>query len=199
MLSDTAALLALLARYSYLLLFPLALLEGPVVAMLAGVLVAARLLNGPVAYLVIVLADLTGDSVYYLLGRWGRHPAVAPVLRRLGGTAEHLERLERALHRHGPRAFLAAKLSHFMVVPFLVATGVARLRYPRFLAYDLLPTLPKSACFLVLGVAFGGQIPRLRAYLDVGTGATVALALVLVGLYLPVARYRARRRQQGRA
>jgi hypothetical protein len=44
------AIMALLTQYGYFLLLPVSILEGPVVAMLAGALVSFHVLNGLLVY-----------------------------------------------------------------------------------------------------------------------------------------------------
>ncbi len=103
--------LSLLEAYPYLLLFPLVLLEGPIVTVAAGLLVAAGLIGWPVAYAVAVTADLTGDTLYYLLGRSARHPRAGRLLARLGLTEEKLAAMGASFGRNEGKALVGAKRS----------------------------------------------------------------------------------------
>src|ERR1700681_839043 len=64
-------LINLLAHYKYLILFPLAIVEGPILAVIAGFLCSRGFLNPFLVFPVIVLGDITGDTMCYPLGRWG--------------------------------------------------------------------------------------------------------------------------------
>src|ERR1700679_3523723 len=61
----------LLTQYRYFILFPLAIVEGPILAVVAGFLCINGFLNLFIVYPIIVLGDIIGDSIVYMFGRWG--------------------------------------------------------------------------------------------------------------------------------
>ena len=62
----------LLAQYKYLLLFPLSIVEGPAITVIAGFLCAGGYMNPFIALPVISTGDVIGDTIYYSLGRAGK-------------------------------------------------------------------------------------------------------------------------------
>src|SRR5918997_533893 len=82
-----------LADHPYALLGPLVLAEGPAATVLAGSLVGAGLAAFWPILLIVVVADVTADSVLYLLGRFGNGPRMTRLLRRLGLTDRRRLRL----------------------------------------------------------------------------------------------------------
>ncbi|HZL01197.1 MAG TPA: hypothetical protein VFC47_15015, partial [Caulobacteraceae bacterium] len=60
-------LASLLSRYGYAVLFPVAVVEGPGAAIVAGALVGSGQLDGVTVILMLVAADLVGDALYYAL------------------------------------------------------------------------------------------------------------------------------------
>src|ERR1700693_5824376 len=64
-------ILHLLAHYKYFILFPLAIVEGPILAVIAGFLCIRGFLNPFIVFPVIVIGDIMGDTLCYSLGRWG--------------------------------------------------------------------------------------------------------------------------------
>lgn len=186
---DTAALTALLATYSYLLLFPLMIVEGPIVTIAAGFLVRLHIMKAQIAYPIVVAGDLTGDSLHYLLGYWGRHRAVASYLSYLGLTEERRAKLEAVLTKHAARTLITAKISHFMGAPFLVAAGLVNMRFDRFLIYNLIATLPKSACFMLVGFFLGLHLERAAYYLRFGSVIAITGTFVMVVCYLVISKY----------
>jgi membrane-associated protein len=189
--------------YAYLVLFATVVVEGPIATVVAGVLVALGRLDWRIALPLIIIADLVGDTGYYALGYWSRHPLLAWIRQRLGLSDARLAPLERSFARHSGLLLISAKWSHFMGVPALVAAGLGRLPYPRFLGYSILATVPKSTMFLVLGVVFGNQaVVVLQHYLAIGSvvGLVVSgivVLLVLVGLPRLVARHLKTRTGEG--
>ena len=110
-----ARIVAILGQYGYAVLLPIAVVEGPAMAVIAGALVASGQMNGVVACVLLVLADLVGDAGYYGLGRFGHAPLLARISKRLSldarplrpaGAAVPRQRLEAPDDRQDPGAGL---------------------------------------------------------------------------------------------
>jgi len=150
---DTA--LQLLQVHGLLLLFPLAVIEGPIVTVVAGWLARLGYFRLEWAMLILILADLVGDSLLYGLGRAG--PDVLPQKWRLklGVTDERIAMVVEHFREKGGRTLLAAKLTHSFGFVALVAAGASRMSFPAFLGFNLIGTIPKTAFFLLVGYAVG--------------------------------------------
>jgi membrane protein DedA with SNARE-associated domain len=152
--------------------------------MLAGAAWAAGFLNGPLTYFVVVTGDLVADCLYYTLGRWGRESLITNWGRYLGLTVDRVERLERRFGSHGFKILLLGKLSHGIGGAFLVAAGMAKMPFPRFLLANVAATLPKSLLFLLVGYYFGQAIARTNSVLGFVAIGVVALAVVASVIYM---------------
>ncbi|HEV2355526.1 MAG TPA: hypothetical protein VGR89_14855, partial [Puia sp.] len=82
-----------LTVYKYAVLFPLAIIEGPVLAVIVGWLCAAGLMRIEAAYPIIIAGDMVGDSGCYLLGRVTKAGHINRLLRWLGCTEEKVDRI----------------------------------------------------------------------------------------------------------
>lgn len=176
------AVLSLLAAHPFLLLFPLVMLEGPIATICAGFLVSAGLASWPLAYAIAVTADLTADTFYYMLGRSARRPRIRRLIRRLGLTEGRRARFEREVRKNGPKALVGAKVADAAAIPVLVATGLAKVGYGRFLTWNVAATLPRAAVLMALGFFFGEQAIQC---LDRGS-AFAALAALALAVWLAV-------------
>ncbi len=182
------ALVYLLEAHPYLLLFPLVALEGPLATICAGFLVSAGFMSWPLAYALAVTADLTADTLYYLLGRSARHPRVGCLLHRVGLTQERLAAMEVAFRSKEARTVVGAKVTEIAAVPMLITAGLMKMGYGRFLAWNASVALLKTGVLLAVGFFAGGQVLSLAQRLDPGSAVPLALlALVAVG-YLMVSR-----------
>jgi membrane protein DedA with SNARE-associated domain len=150
----------ILAVYGYAALLPLTAIEGPAVTVFAGFLAAQGLFDLAGVYAVAVLGDLIGDVMYYAVGRWasGRW-MVQPKASRHGRWAARLhQRVSVLAPRIRTRAgamLLFGKLTHSAGFAVLLAAGAARVDLRRFLAFNLLGTLPKVLVLVLLGYWFG--------------------------------------------
>ncbi len=113
-------------------------------------------------YLSLVVADVTGDTFLYAVGRFGRRS----LKKRLGGlTEERLEKVKRRVDEH-PAAFLiTGKASHGIGGPILVAAGAIKMPLQQFLGINLAATAIKSIFLLGLGYYFSGSNLPFESYL----------------------------------
>jgi membrane protein DedA with SNARE-associated domain len=144
-----------IALYGYAALLPLAIIEGPAVTILAAFLAAEGLLDVTAVYVVVVVGDLIGDVLYYAVGRFllrrllDRPRAWATRLRhRIGVLAPRIRERASAM-------LLFGKLTHSAGFAVLLAAGAAHVPMRRFLAYNVLGTLPKSLVLVIVGYWFG--------------------------------------------
>jgi membrane-associated protein len=146
-------------------------------AMVAGALVAAGSLNAYAAGVLLVLADLVGDALYYSLGRFGHAPLLQRVSDRLSLHPERFKSLEQKFHDHDWKLILIGKTQAFGSI-ILYFAGASRMSFVRYLAVNLLGTVPK--------------VLHSTRYIDYVTVAMFAIALVLIASYLLVRRYLSR-------
>jgi membrane protein DedA with SNARE-associated domain len=156
------------------LMFPLAVVEGPIITVIGGALARAGVLPVAGIYLVAVIGDLAGDAVMYGLGRLA--PWLPPRLRaRLGLRPDRLDRLAAHFRVRGGITLVIGKLTHSAGFAVLVAAGAARMPFGRFLAINLAATLPKAAALLLLGYALGAAAGRVDDAILVASLAMLAL------------------------
>ncbi|PJE76129.1 hypothetical protein COV04_01200 [Candidatus Uhrbacteria bacterium CG10_big_fil_rev_8_21_14_0_10_48_11] len=170
-----------LFAYPYLVLFPAVVIEGPIVTVLAGFAVSLGYLNFLLAYTLVVVGDLVGDSLYYALGRWGRDSSLHRWGRLVGVTPERVERLDQHFEAHTGKTLLAGKFMHAIGGAILVAAGAARVRFLTFIWYNLLGTLPKSFLLLLVGYYFGKAYATIDRYLNY-TGIAIIILVAFVFL-----------------
>src|SRR4051812_19585297 len=66
-----SSLIGILIKYRYVALFPLAVIEGLIVALAVGFMVRLGYFSFIPAYGVMILGDFIPDSLYYAIGRYG--------------------------------------------------------------------------------------------------------------------------------
>ncbi len=175
-------LLVLMQHYGYWLLFPIAVIEGPIITVIAALLAAQGYLNIFAVYGIVVVGDMVGDLLYYAPGRWGKKYIVRWG-HLFGVNHEQLAALEERFRTRGGRTVLFGKWTHSAGFLFLVAAGAAEMPILPFLWYNFIGTLPKSLVFTLLGYFIGYQYNLLNSYLE--RGSLVALILLcFLGYYI---------------
>ncbi|WP_369790520.1 DedA family protein [Rouxiella sp. WC2420] len=170
---DLQSIEELVREYGLLLLAPLAVIEGPIVTVIAAYAARLGYFSLPAVCIIVILADLIGDAGYYCLGRWAIQSNGEPPkwLSFLGLNKARLATVVASFDKHGGRLLVIGKLTHSAGAVVLVASGMARMRFSHFIFYNAVAQVPKSLFFVAIGWSFGhviGQVDHWIAYLSVG-------------------------------
>lgn len=177
-------IVSLLQQYNYLILFPLEVVEGPLVAMASGFLSSLGYLNFFVVYVLIVAGDVTGDCLYYALGYFGRVKLVERWGRYIGINVEQVQKLETHFINHSRKTLVIGKLTHAIGALVLVTAGMAKMPFWKFVWYTFLPTLPKSLILILIGYYLGESYVKISTYLDYTSLGSVLLVIIFVATYI---------------
>jgi membrane protein DedA with SNARE-associated domain len=185
-------IIRLIADYRYFVIFPLAVIEGPIVALVVGALGASGDLDPVLAFLILVAADLVGDAAYYSLGRFGHSRSFGALATRLGLTSDKLAPVERAFKKNEVKFLLFGKTQAFGSV-ILYTCGALKMRLDRFIGWNLVATVPKVLLFELIGYYFGQTVLRATKIFDAIGVATFIVTIALVVLYFLLIRSAERR------
>lgn len=167
-----------LSTYGLALLLPLAVVEGPVVSVLAGILCSQNVLNWYWVLPVLVLGDLIGDLIYYAIGRFS-HARLQRLAVRLGVPIHRTQAWDTRVAAHTTRMLLIGKWTHAVGALVLVTAGAVPVGLGRFLLVNMLATIPKSMLLLAVGEFVG---PYAVAFFDrFGWLAPIAMFALGVG------------------
>lgn len=167
MIISPAELLFILENYRYWIIFPIAIFEGPIIIIISGFLIHLGVLNGYIAYLILVVADLIGDSLYYSIGKyWKKTKWIKKVGRFVGYDEKSDEFLEEHFKKHKVKTFLIGKISHGLGGTIQIASGIAGVRYYEFFGLSLLGTIPKVFALILVGFYLGSYYERINGYLQ---------------------------------
>jgi membrane-associated protein len=132
-------------------------------------------LRAPVAFVLLAIAAVLGNTLNYQIGRIIGPPAFSGRYRLL--KVEYLRRTEEFFRRHGG---MAVALSRFMPIirtfaPFVA--GVGRMPYTRFVAYNVLGGTLWVTLFVWGGYLFG-NIPIVKQNFGLVTILIIVLSLI---------------------
>jgi membrane protein DedA with SNARE-associated domain len=201
----TSQLLEQLETYGPWLLFALTFLEtsflwglvvpAGVAISVGTVLALAGTLELPLVVGAALAGGALGDSAGYWIGRVtgervlaGRGPWARAVRR-------HQDDLGRFFGRHPAYSVSVARLVSFVRTVMPTVAGMTGIRYPRFLAYELLGLAGCVALYVVIGIL--AEESWQRATQLVGLGGAVAFAIA--GTFLWMAFRRRHRHRRGHA
>ena len=174
----------LLARYKYFLLFPLAVVEGPIIAVIAGFLCIEGFLDIFLVFPIIVLGDVTGDSGCYVLGRWGMPPFLRRFGRWMGLGPEKLARVKGFFDAHPVRTIFLSKITLGIGVAGIYMAGNSRVPYRKFLGICLGTSAFQYIFYLGLGLLFGDAYMQIGRYMNFAAAFTIVAAFAVLLFFL---------------
>ena len=187
-------IVALASAHGLVLVAPLAVIEGPIVTVIAAWLASRYILDVRAVAAVVIAADVVGDLTLYALGRWGLHRLPKRWRDRLGLNRARLLGLAKHFRAQGTRTLVIGKLTHSAGAAILVAAGLAKLRLWRFFWVNLLTTIPKSLFFVGLGYSIGAAYARIDNWIS-RASLVLGGALILVGVLWLLSRWARRSRE----
>ncbi len=154
---QNSPLIAWLLAYRYPILFPFAIIEGPVVMMIAGFLVHQGLFLFWPTYLVLILGDLTGDIVWYWVGRRGARPLIRRYGTWLSLTEENVDNMEKLFHQHQTKILFISKLTggFGFAIATLIAAGAAKVPFRKYLLLNVFGEFVWAGILMGIGFFFG--------------------------------------------
>jgi membrane protein DedA with SNARE-associated domain len=164
-----------LGIWSYILLVLLAATEGPLSVLLGATAAAAGYLRLDWVYVSAVTGVLIGDFTWYWVGFAGKPEKFMRVGRWLGMHPEHIDKLQGAIRLHAVKLILLAKLSISLMIPTLVAAGMARVPWRRWLPVVFVTELLWTAMLVWVGYHATGLIARVEHSIQ-----TIGLAVVFL-------------------
>ncbi len=183
-MSTASTIVATIQAHGLYILFPLAVVEGPIVTVVAAFLASQGYLSLLAVYLAVVLADLVGDVAFYLTGRYGKQLLLDRWGHYVGITRARLVMLEDHFRSHGGKTLLIAKATHSLGFAALLAAGASHMRFGPFLWYNLLGTLPKCLFFLLVGYLLGSSYLQIDSYLFRYSLLVVVVAVIALVYWL---------------
>ena len=151
----------LLLTYRYIILIPLAILEGPIMTVICGFLVTLKFFNPFAVYVVMVLGDIVGDGGIYYLGYAGKQ-----YLHYFKITEAKLEKAKTYFHDNHKKAIIMSKLIHGIGFTGLVAAGASHVPYKRYFKTCAIISVIQSFIMLMIGIFFGHAYVIIGKYLN---------------------------------
>ncbi len=173
-------IIALLSHFKYWVLFPLSIVEGPIIAVIAGLLCSKEFLNPLYAWVIIVMGDITGDSLVYMLGRWGKSTPLREISRWLGFTDAKMARTRFFFEANPTRTISLSKIILGVGVAGIYMAGNARVPYKKFIGVCLVTSAAQYVAYIGIGILFGEAYRQINQYLNYFTSITLLVAVALV-------------------
>lgn len=150
-------ILGALMAYRYVIAYPLGIVEGPVVMMISGFLVHTGFFSFWPIYLILVAGDLTGDVLWYLVGRHGGRPFIEKYGHFVSVTEANVEKMEAFFHQHQTKILFISKLTtgFGFAIATLMAAGAARVPFKKYITINFFGEFVWAGFLFAIGYFFG--------------------------------------------
>lgn len=166
--------------YKYLVAFPLAIVEGPMVMVACGFLLRLGVFSFWPIYLALMLGDFAADLGWYAVGyygarkfaeRWGKYFSITPEL---------LEKLEGLFRRHQNKILFISKITmgFGFALATLVAAGMVKVPFKKYALFNFLGGFVWTGLLIFVGYFFG------QIYTLLNKGFKIAFIVFIVTLVL---------------
>lgn len=170
-----------LGIWSYVLLALLVATEGPVSTLLGAAAAAAGILDIRFVFISAFLGNVLGDCLWYSVGYVNNLQSIYKWGRWLGLQRHHLDRLESEMHTHATKLIALSKLAIGLIIPTLVAAGLARVPWKRWFPLVLVIEVLWTIFMVNLGYHSAGVITQFERSLQlVGVVALIAIISAIV-------------------
>jgi membrane protein DedA with SNARE-associated domain len=180
-------LLSALLTYKYVLLFPLAAVEGPLVALISGFFVSTGTFELIPAFSILFFADFLTDMFYFLLGRKGRNSSLMKRFEKRM-TYQHFSAMEGYWKSHVFLATLISKWAYGLSTPLLISAGIADVSAPRFFLSSGIIIVVQYSVLMGLGMYFGNSIQRISDSIALVSTIVTIILIVFFGVSFFLAR-----------
>jgi len=173
------------------MLLILALIEGPLVCLCAGVMIHFGYFSPIPAFAIVMVGDIVPNSVSFFLGKLGnRKTLIYKILGKLGITEHHFETLEKFWVTHTNKTMFLAKLAWGLGVPLFMSAGITNLSFKKFLWSMTWIAGLQYAVVLWLGIYLGHSYNLIIAsnnYIEIG--GLVFSIVILIAVFWSLSRF----------
>jgi membrane protein DedA with SNARE-associated domain len=176
----TSPVFAWLFVYRYPIVFPLAIAEGPIVMLLSGLLVRIGFFEFWPIYLLLIAGDLTGDIVWYFVGKHGARSLIDKYGHFFNLNEKDIEFAEDFFHKNQTRILFISKLTmgFGFAIATLVAAGAARVPFKKYFVINLLGGFVWTGILMGVGYFFG----NFYLFLNKGLRWMFIVALIILAM-----------------
>jgi len=179
-----------LSFWPYLLIAFFVALEGPFATLTAAAAASTGHLDPKLVFVSASCGNLSADFLWYWLGYMGKTELLARYGGWVGVKQDTILRLEQGIHEHVVKFLFFAKLGTGLVIPTLIALGLAHVPWRRWIGVLLAAEFIHTGSLVLAGYYYGQYILHLESSLRwILVGISV---LILAGMTVYLKRRRSR-------
>jgi membrane protein DedA with SNARE-associated domain len=166
--------------WKYLILGLMVGVEGPIITLIGAAAAAGGYMKPDLVFLSASIGNLSADTIWYSVGYAGKIEWLMRAGRKIGLKKEDVKRLKDRMHQHAPKILLIAKITSGLIIPSLLAAGLARVPWKRWFPSVALGEIIWTGSLVLIGYYAAHSIAQIQN----GIHLFVAVVTTLLGLAL---------------
>ena len=182
-MSDSVRIVHLVLEYRYWVIFPLACIEGPLIAFLVGALAARDLFDIEFTFWLLLLGDIVPDFCCFLAGHYAARSVFFSRIVERTRIGFPVRAVTALWGRHSVKTMVIGKLSYGLSMPFLVSAGLSELSLWKFCSCAIPVSILQYSLFLTSGYYLGSHMNKVASvwhYSQIVMAAVLVLATLSI-------------------
>lgn len=157
MFFSPAEIIAWIIAYKYILLVPIAFVEGHIISFIVGFLARLGYLNPFLGGALVASGNLLGDIALYFLGFYKGEKVARSWGKYIGVTDASIEKVRHIFHRHKSYILFISKISNGfgLAMAVLFTAGFMKIPFKTYLLWNILGECVWTSCLVAFGFYFG--------------------------------------------
>lgn len=165
----------------YALIVLLVAVDGEVAILVAAGAASTGFLNPVAVFFAGALGNVVSDSLWYALGYYGRIDWFLSRFKWMRITPEKLASAKELVDRDAVKLLAIAKLTNWMTIPALIATGASRVAHRRWLPLVVASNFLISLILVLIGYYMASSFLQIQNGLQyAGVGFTLLFILFVL-------------------
>lgn len=170
------------AGWSYVLLALLVAVEGPIATLLGAVAASAGLMEPVFVFFAASSGNLAADTLWYMLGYFGKTEWIFHVGNRLGLKPKLIEHLQQKMVSHATKVLFLAKLTVSFVIPSLITAGLLKIPWKRWFPFFIIAESLWTGALVLIGYYATEAVKRVERGIEY-TILVFSLTFVVIAIF----------------
>ncbi|MFZ6027853.1 MAG: DedA family protein [Chloroflexota bacterium] len=175
-----------LGEWSYVFFALIVMVEGPIATLLGAAAASASTLSLPAVFVAAFVGNLAADLLWYSLGYFGKLDWALRIGKYFGMRQNHLSQLQQGCEAQLPKLLIVAKFTAAFTIPTLVAAGLAKLAFKRWLPAYVFAEVAWTGLLVLIGYFITDAAQRVESNAN-------GLAIASFAIFLTIAFFLFRR------
>jgi membrane protein DedA with SNARE-associated domain len=179
---DFAELLPLFLLYKYPIIFLVAVVEGPIIMAMSGVLVHLGLASFWPIYFILMAGDLVSDIFWYGIGYHFTDPLTSKYGKYFRLTPELIGKTKKIFQKHPVKILFFSKITMGLGLPLatLMIAGMSKIPFKKYLGSLLLGQFIFTGALISVGYFFGNLYETLGQDIKIISMISFVAVIVLI-------------------